>query len=61
MAVDPGDPSGVALALVPLEPVPYAPPDELPEPGVIDPTQIFKPWQRGDYWHNVTITHEEFE
>jgi hypothetical protein len=61
VAVDPADPSGVAVALVPMEPVPYADPDGLTEPGVIEPTQVFKPWLRGDYWRNVTITHEEFE
>lgn len=61
IAVDPADPSAVALAHVALEPVPYAGPDGLPEPGVIEPTQVFKPWQRGGYWRNVTITYEEPE
>ena len=61
MAVDPADPSGVAVALVPLEPVPYADPDGLTEPGVIEPTRVFKPWLRGEYWRNVTVTYEEFE
>ena len=61
VAVDPADPSGVAVALVPLEPVQYAPPDGLPEPGVIEPTQVFKPWISSADWRTVTITYEEFE
>jgi hypothetical protein len=61
VAVDPGNPSGIAIARVPLEPVPYAPPDGLPEPGVIEPTQVFKPWISSEAWRGVTITYEEFE
>ena len=61
MAVDPSDPNGVSLAFIALKPAPYARPDGLPEPGVIEPTRIFEPWQRGDYWRNVKITTEESE
>ena len=61
MAVDPSDPRGVATAFIALEPTRHACPDGLPEPGVIEPSQVFKPCQRGDYWRNVTITYEEFD
>jgi hypothetical protein len=60
IAVDPASPTGYAIARVPLEPVPYARPDEL-QNGVIDPTRVFRPWPFGDDWRNVLITHEEFE
>ena len=61
VSVDPTVPGSVVIARVPMEPVPYAPPDGLPEPGVIEPTQVFKPWIPSADWPNVTIMYEEFE
>ena len=61
VAVDGASPTGYAVATVPLEPVPYAPPDGLQDDDVIEPTQVFKPWISSADWRNVTITYEEFE
>jgi hypothetical protein len=39
---DPGNPSGVTIGYIPLHPVSYAPPEGEQEPGVIEPTALFK-------------------
>lgn len=52
MSVDPGSPTGIAVASRPMEPVPYAEPDELQD-DVIEPTAVFKP---GTDWANIEIT-----
>lgn len=54
---DPANPTGVSLARVALQPVPYAPPDELQD-DVIEPTAVFKPWLPYTDWDNVEITVE---
>lgn len=52
---DPANPDALAVALRPMEPVPYTEPDELQD-GVVEPTAVFKPGEPLPDWSNVEIT-----
>jgi hypothetical protein len=61
VGIDPANPGVIAYGYLPLQPVPYAPPDGEQDDDVIEPTAVFNPWLPSTDWNNVEITVEYYD